>query len=182
MKKKLVMAGAIAFFLVGAIAGNYIVKQWRQSQVPEPSTQTQTLIGSPLPKFNLLALDGVRENSEQWLGKVQLINFWATWCPPCKREIPALIELQNEYRNHGLQIIGVAMDKREAVQDYVKEAGINYPILVGQDDVIDVSEQLGNDAGILPYTVITDQAGNIAYIKYGEVDRETVETEIKKLF
>ena len=177
--KKIVMATAVIIFLVGAVLGDYVVKMFRQP--PEPSEQTQSLIGTRVPQFSLLGLDGVKESGEQWLGKIQVINFWATWCPPCKREIPALIELQNDYRNHNLQVIGIALDEVEAVREFVKEMGINYPILVGQNDAADVSEQLGNDLGILPYTLITDQAGNITFIKYGEVDRETVENEIKKL-
>ncbi len=179
MKNKQVMIGAVAIFLFGAVLGNFAVKMFRTP--PEPSAETQSLIGSSLPEYNLLGLDGVRERSEQWLGKVQVINFWATWCPPCKREIPTLIELQNEYRNHNLQVIGIAMDDAEPVRQYADKKGINYPILVGEQDVIDVSEQLGNDLGILPYTVITDQAGNITFIRYGEVDRNTLESEIKKL-
>jgi thiol-disulfide isomerase/thioredoxin len=182
MKNKQVMIGAAILFVIGAVAGNYAVKMWRQP--PEPSTQSKSLIGTHLPAYSLLGLDGVREDGHQWLGKVQVINFWATWCPPCKREIPELIKLQHDYRNNNLQIIGIALDDAESVRKYEQEAGINfnYPILVGQDDVIKVSEKLGNDMGILPYTVITDQAGNISYIKYGEVDRETVENEIKRLF
>ena len=179
MKNKHVIIGAVAIFLVGAVLGNYAVKMFRTP--PEPSAETQSLIGSKLPEYSLLGLDGVRERGEQWLGKVQVINFWATWCPPCKREIPTLIELQNNYRNHNLQVIGIAMDDAEPVRAYAKKSGINYPVLVGEQDVIDVSEQLGNDLGILPYTIITDQAGNITFIRYGEVDAATLENEIKKL-
>ena len=179
MNNKLVMVGAVVIFLVGALLGNEAVKMFRSP--PDPSAETQSLIGSKVPEYSLLGLDGVRERGEQWLGKVQVINFWATWCPPCKREIPTLIELQNNYRNHNVQVIGIAMDDLEPVQQYAEESGINYPILVGEQDVIDVSEQLGNDLGILPYTVITDQSGNIAFIRYGEVDRTTLENEIKKL-
>lgn len=179
MNNKQVIIGAVVIFLVGAVGGNYLVKMLRQP--PEPSAETRSLIGSKLPDYSLLGLDGVRESGAQWLGKVQLINFWATWCPPCKREIPALIELQNDYANQNLQVIGIALDNVEAVREYVQEIGINYPILVGDDDAIEVAKQLGNDMGVLPYTVITDQAGNIRFIRYGEVDRETVENEIQKL-
>jgi len=179
MNKK-VMIGAVVIFLIGAVIGDFAIKMLRQP--PEPSAEAQTLIGSALPSYSLLGIDGVRENSAQWLGKVQLINFWATWCPPCKREIPALIKLQNDYRNQGLQVIGIALDNAEAVKQYAEEQGINYPVLVGDDDAVEVSVQLGNDMGILPYTVIVDQLGNISFIRYGEVDRESIENEITKLF
>lgn len=172
------MGGAVVVFAIGAVIGNYAIKLMRQP--PEPSSATQTLIGAPLPQFSLLGLDGVREDINQWQGKVRVINFWATWCPPCTREIPAMIALQESYGRQGLQVIGIALDNNEAVQSYVKESGVNYPILLG-DEAIKVSEQLGNDMGILPYTVIVDQLGNVAYIRYGEVERDTLENEIKKL-
>ncbi len=177
MNKK-TLIGAIALFLVGAVGGNFLIKSIKQP--PEPSEATQSLIGSPLPEFSLIALDGVRENIKQWQGKVQIINFWATWCPPCKREIPALIDLQNEYQSQGLQVIGIALDKHDPVSEYVKKEGVNYPILLGSD-AIEISERLGNDMGILPYTVIVDQVGNISYVKYGEADKETLEEKIKQL-
>jgi len=177
MNKKTII-GALALFFVGAIGGNFLVKSIKQP--PEPSQETQSLIGSPLPEFSLVALDGVRENIKQWQGKVQIINFWATWCPPCKREIPVLIELQTEYAARGLQVIGIALDKREPVSEFADEAGINYPILLGSS-AVEISEQLGNDMGILPYTVIVDQVGNISYVKYGEADRITLEEKIKLL-
>lgn len=179
MNKKLKLVGAVAIFAIGAVFGNYAIKMLNPP--PAPSTATQSLIGSPLPAFNMLGIDGVREHSKQWLGKVQIINFWATWCPPCKREIPALIELQQQHGREGLQIIGIALDNAEAVRQYADEAGINYPTLVGDDDAIAISEQMGNDMGILPYTLIVDRNGNITYVKYGEAEKQTIEDEIKHL-
>ena len=170
--------GATILFIVGVIGGNIFVSSLRQP--PEPSEQTQSLIGSPLPEFSLLGLDGVRENIKQWQGKALIINFWGTWCPPCKREIPALIDLQSNYQRHGLQVIGIALDRLEPVKDYVNENGINYPILLG-DDAIDIAQLLGNDMGLLPYTVIVDQIGNVAYVKNGEADRAVLEEKIKEL-
>jgi len=178
MNKKTIMAGTVAIFIF-VVIGSFAVNM--SNQAPEPAAETASLIGSSLPEYKLLSLDGVRENGKQWLGKVQVINFWATWCPPCKREIPTLIKLQNDYNDHGLQVIGIALDEADAVAKYVNENNINYPILAGDDDVVEVSVKLGNDLGILPYTVIADKTGKIRFIRYGEVDRETLENEIKKL-
>lgn len=178
MNKKLMMGGAVAVFLIGTVLGNYAIKLLRQP--PAPSATTQSLVGAPLPPFSLPGIDGVKEEIGQWQGKVRVINFWATWCPPCKHEIPAMIELQNQYGRQGLQIVGIALDNSEAVSAYIKESGINYPILLG-DEAIEISEKLGNDMGVLPYTVIVDQAGNIASVHYGELDRDTLEGAIKKL-
>jgi thiol-disulfide isomerase/thioredoxin len=178
MNKKVIMGGAVVIFVIGAVIGNYAIKLMRQP--PEPSTATQSLIGTALPQFSMLGLDGVREDVSQWQGKVRVINFWATWCPPCKREIPAMVALQESYGRQGLQIVGIALDNSEAVSEYVKESGINYPILLG-DEAIGIAEKLGNDMGVLPYTVIVDQLGNVAYVHYGEMERDALENEIKKL-
>ncbi len=179
MNKKNVMVIAMAIVIFGVIIGSLAVNMF--SQTAKPAAEAPSLIGSKLPDYSLLSLDGVRERSEQWLGKIQVINFWATWCPPCKREIPILIEIQNAFRQHNVQIIGIALDKHKAVTKYVEESGINYPILIGDDDVVRVAESLGNDMGILPYTVIIDQAGVIRFIRYGEIAKETIESEIRKL-
>ena len=179
MDKRVMWATAAVIFVASAVMGNFIVQGLRTP--PEPNEETLSLIGAPLPPFSLKAIDGVVENASQWQGKVQIINFWATWCPPCKREIPILIELQDEYRAHGLQVIGIALDDIAPVKTYVEENGINYPILGGEQDVIEVAEQLGNNMGILPYTLVVDRAGNITFIRYGEVDKKTVESEIKAL-
>ena len=179
MTKNQIIGSSIAIFLIGIVVGNYAVKLMHQP--PEPSTATQSLIGSPLPQFSLPGLDGVKEDINQWQVKVRVVNFWATWCPPCKREIPAMIALQESFGPKRLQFVGISLDnKLETVKEFASKMGMNYPILLG-DEAIDVAEKLGNDQGILPYTVIVDQLGNVAYVHYGELERADLEKEIKKL-
>ncbi len=179
MNQKFIIAGAIIIFAIGMYLGGSIIDMFRQP--PQPSEETQTLIGSSVPIYQLKALDGVVESSDQWAGKVQIVNFWATWCPPCKREIPALMALQEQYGDKGLQIIGIAIDNEQRAKDYAIEHNINYAILLGKSDATDISEMLGNDMGILPYTVIIDRQGKIQYVKYGEADQRTLEKEILPL-
>ncbi len=180
MNKKTVMVGAVAVFLIGSVLGNFAIKMFKQP--PEPSEATQSLIGTPVPAFNLKALDGVREDSTQWLGQVQVINFWGTWCPPCKEEIPYLIDVQERYGNRGVQVIGISVqDRLNTVKNYAQERGINYALLHGDGDGVDLATQMGNDLGILPYTVLVDRDGHIAYVKYGLISLKTLETEISKL-
>lgn len=170
---------AAVIFAASTAIGALIVQN--RGQPSPPGEASPTLIGTPLPPFSLKAVDGVVENAAQWQGKVQIINFWATWCAPCQREIPELIKLQNQYRDRGLQVIGIALDDVESVKTYIEEHGINYPILVGERDVIDVAEQLGNGIGILPYTVIADRVGNISFVRFGEVSGKAIESEIQPL-
>lgn len=134
-----------------------------------------TMVGQQRPDFTLTDVEGAKHSVSQWDGKVMLINFWATWCPPCRREIPAFIKLQDDYRDKGLVIVGVALDNQQAAIDYVDPMGINYPILVGEVDGIALTQQYGNELGILPYSVVVDRKGVIQAIIRKEVSYEDVE-------
>jgi thiol-disulfide isomerase/thioredoxin len=125
--------------------------------------------GSPRPDFTLNDMEGKPRHISEWDGKVLAVNFWATWCPPCKREIPTFIKLQRELGAQGLQFIGIAVDDLPEVVAYATEMGINYPILVGQSDAAQVSREFGNRIGALPFTAIVDRQGNIVYTEAGEM-------------
>lgn len=101
-------------------------------------------------------------------GRVTVLNFWATWCPPCLREIPAFVALQETHGADGLQFIGIALDEAAPVADFVAEKGVNYPVLVGANDVVRLMQTLGNEIGGLPYTVVLDAAGEVLFTKQGE--------------
>ena len=124
------------------------------------------------PDFSLPDVDGVEHAISEWDNKVILLNFWATWCPPCRREIPAFIKLQNQFGQQGLQIIGLAIDQVDLVEAYADNIGINYPVLAGENNAIKVTEAYGNQYGQLPYTVIIDRQGIIRHTKFGEVTYE----------
>ncbi|MEQ8496997.1 MAG: TlpA disulfide reductase family protein, partial [Gammaproteobacteria bacterium] len=94
--------------------------------------------------------------------------FWATWCPPCLREIPAFVALQQEHREDGLQFIGIALDEPAPVADFTAEKGINYPVLVGSNEVVRLMQALGNAIGGLPYTVVLDASGEVVLTHQGE--------------
>ena len=106
--------------------------------------------------------NGEIRNIREWDGKIVFLNFWATWCPPCKDEMPHFIELQQEYGDQGLQFIGVAIDEHDAVTEFADDIGLNYPTMIVQDDGIELARRYGNGIGILPYTVIIDRDGRIS--------------------
>ena len=108
-------------------------------------------------------LDGQLRRISEWDGKVLVVNFWATWCPPCRREIPAFIELQETYGPRGVQFVGVAVDTPNNVSDFVDPMGINYPTLVGESDAIAIAKQYGNRLGVLPYTVVYVHRNELSY-------------------
>ncbi len=127
-----------------------------------------------LPDISLPDLEGKQRSLSEWQGKVLVLNFWATWCSPCRKEIPEFIELQKEYGGKGLQFIGIAVEELEPAKEYSKHAGINYPILVGQPSAINLSVPLGNMISTVPFTVIFDRQGNIIHRQLGEISRDVI--------
>jgi peroxiredoxin len=152
------------------------------TETVKPGTVVSTsVIGSPRPEFALPDTEGISHNIREWDGKVLVINFWATWCPPCRREMPAFIELQDELGAQGLQFIGVAIDDADKVIDFMDTYGVNYPMLLGDLAAIEVGKQYGNRFGALPYTVIIDRQGKIAFTRRGELEKHDAKAEVKKL-
>ena len=97
-----------------------------------------------------------------------MVNFWATWCPPCVTEIPGFVELQTKYGSRGLQFVGIALDEVIATAKFSRDRGINYPVLVGEDNVAQLMRGYGNAIGALPFTVVFNRAGKIVHIHQGE--------------
>ncbi|MEE7627540.1 TlpA disulfide reductase family protein [Methylobacter sp. Wu8] len=129
---------------------------------------------SALPEFNLPDLSGRQHNISEWRGKVLVINFWATWCPPCLKEIPDFVALQAQYADKDLQFIGIALEDREPVAEYTAATQINYPILLGGDNGIALSQQLGNTIGAVPYTLVVDRKGQIIFRHPGELSKQQI--------
>jgi thiol-disulfide isomerase/thioredoxin len=121
---------------------------------------------------SLADLAGHMQPLAQWRGKILVVNFWATWCAPCREEIPALIEVQEELATKGAQIVGIAIDQPDKVRPYAAEMRINYPILVGELDAMELTRAAGNAVGGLPFTVIVDRRGDIAGTVSGRVTAE----------
>ncbi|CAA9890330.1 Redoxin domain-containing protein [Candidatus Methylobacter favarea] len=129
---------------------------------------------SPLPEFSLADLSGVQHSIYEWQGKILIINFWATWCPPCRKEIPEFIALQEQYATKGVQFIGVAIDEQEAVSRYLSSTKINYPVLMGEDKGIALAHQLGNIIDAVPFTLVVDQQRQIIHRQPGEFSRDEI--------
>jgi len=142
------------------------------------SNDEETLIR---PEFAMVDLDGQTRNIKDWDGKVILLNFWATWCPPCLKEIPGFIELQEQYGDQGFQVIGIAVDNEEAVRDYVNEVKINYPVIAAEFEAIELSSRYGNRMGALPYSVIINRESEISNKITGELSKIEAEKLIEKL-
>ena len=143
---------------------------------PEP-LQANDAKGKQAPDFTLQDLDGKPVKLSDFRGKAVLLNFWATFCGPCKVEMPWLVELQKQYGPQGLEIVGVALDDsgKDTIQKYAKDMGVNYTILQGQDSVGDAYGAVG-----LPATFYIDRNGKIVDSALGLVSRSEIEDDIKK--
>jgi len=142
----------------------------------QAQSAAETLFVSTLPD-----LSGDQQPFAQWRGKLLIVNFWATWCPPCREEIPQFIKVQEKYRSRGLVFVGVAVDKKDAVRAYADEIGINYPVLFGDFEAMELSRKVGNRAGALPFTLIIDRSGKIIATKLGGLTQAKLEPIIGPL-
>ncbi len=127
-----------------------------------------TLIAVAKEDARIKDLAGREHSLSEWAGKILVVNFWATWCPPCVVEIPVFIKLQAEFGARGLQFVGIALDDPVAAGKFATERAINYPILAGDEEVARLMEGLGNTIGALPYTVVFDRQGQIVHTHQGE--------------
>lgn len=130
------------------------------------------------PTFTLRDVDGVEHTLAEWDGRPRLLNFWATWCAPCRREIPLLKEVQAAQGDDGVQIIGIAVDFPEEVAAYSESVQFNYPILVGQEDAMAVAESSGVDFIGMPFTMILSADGELLDAHMGEIHRETIDAMV----
>jgi len=122
-----------------------------------------------LPNFTLAGADGKPTPISGWTGKSLLLNFWATWCAPCRREIPLLETLRTAWRAQGFEVIGIAVDRRPDVLDFAQRLKIDYPLLIGEEDALDVAGALGFDSPAFPFTVFTDRQSRIVALFVGEL-------------
>ncbi len=123
-----------------------------------------------LPAFSLNDLEEQSRNISEWSDQPLLINFWATWCAPCRREIPLLQQLHVEKNIHGIQVIGIAIDRLDDVGLFLAEYGVTYPNLVGEADAIEVSSLFGLDGLGLPFSVLSGADGKVLTVHIGEID------------
>jgi peroxiredoxin len=124
---------------------------------------------------------GRLQSLTQWQGKVVVLNFWATWCTPCREEVPGLVRIQRRFASNGLQIVGIAIDSADKVQKFSHEFDINYPLMIGEIDLIEITRQLGNKASGLPFTVILDRSGKITNVHLGRISEEELARQLRPL-
>jgi thiol-disulfide isomerase/thioredoxin len=159
--------------LIGLAAGIYFGTGSAPDQKPIAAA---ALRGLALPDA-----DGTEQRMDQWRGKVVIVNFWATWCAPCREEMPEFIKAQKDLGPKGLQIVGIAVDQPDKVRQFAAEIGVNYPTLVGGFGAMELSKTLGNTVMALPFTVIVDRQGGIAHTQLGVLKPDKLNAIVRQL-
>lgn len=166
--KRAQMAVIMGFALVGGIGGVLLGRHFATPSVPPLPQGTVVLEeGAKRPDAELRRLDGSTAKLSDFDGRPLLINFWATWCPPCIEELPLLDALHQRSGADGLQVIGIALDDPAAVEKFLDELPVEFPMFLAQPGRVDLSTTLGNANSVLPYSVLIDAEGRIAKRKFG---------------
>jgi thiol-disulfide isomerase/thioredoxin len=137
-------------------------------------------IPESLPDIRLPGTDGATHRLRDWTGKPLLINFWATWCEPCRREIPLLLQLRHEHAADRLEIVGIAIDSLEAVRQYAAGRRIDYPLLIGDQGGLAAASAFGMET-VLPFSVFADRSGRVVTVKIGELHRDEAELILDRI-
>ena len=151
---------------------------YRRSQDAPAGTgaDASTLLALTLPDAS-----GQEVALAQWRGRVLFVNFWATWCAPCREEMPEFIRAQAEFGARGLQFVGIGIDEAGKIQQFATEIGLNYPTLVGGYGAMELSRTLGNHVMALPFTVVVGRGGRIEHTQLGPLKSDQMRSIIGKL-
>jgi len=135
----------------------------------EPAAQLK--VPDALPDIHLAGLDGRMRALKDFGHRPLIVNFWATWCEPCRREMPLLTALRQEHQAEGLEIVGIAVDFRDSVTDFLKKSPLPYPLLIGEEDGIEAAKAFGMQL-VLPFSVFVDEQDRVVAVKVGELHRD----------
>jgi len=161
-------------FLLALAAGGgayFAGRAWLEPGKPPTPTIRPVAIPETRPDITLADREGRPRSLSEWNGRPQVINFWATWCAPCRREIPMLNQLAKDSAHPDVALIGIAIDFREDVLHFLAETPVDYTVLIGEQDGLDAARAFGVESLGLPFTAFVDSAGHIVTIHVGELHR-----------
>jgi len=144
-----------------------------------PSDRPDAEAAAELMRLRLPDTSGNEQSLAQWRNKVLIVNFWATWCEPCREEVPVLLRAQAKYAANGVQVVGISVDSVDKVRQFANEYRIEYPLVIGSIAVIEVTRRLGNKAAGLPYTVVVDRSGRVVKTHLGAISEAELERAIR---
>lgn len=178
-RRAILGAAGVLAAAAGVWGGSHLLGRWRDGaagDAPGLAEGAEAFFATTLPD-----LSGTPQPFGQWKGQVIVANFWATWCVPCREEMPHFVKLQGRYGERGLTFVGIAIDKPERVSRFAQEIGVNYPLVVGDMAVFDLARRTGNVGDLLPYTIVLDRAGKIVARRTGIYTEATLSPIIEKL-
>lgn len=164
---------AIYYFL---LAPNHSKNRLENNDKKLSALSTQAFFSATLPNEN-----GVKQALNQYQSKIIVLNFWATWCPPCRDEMPELSQLHLDYQNKNVVVVGIGIDEIEAVKTFIQSNTVSYPLLVSEDEGVALNSGLGNTDGVLPYTVVIDSHGHVQDTFYGRLNMKLLTASIERL-
>lgn len=152
---------------------NMVIRHFVDSkplEVSQPRLSTEAFFAASLPDVS-----GKAQSNDQWRGKTLVVNFWATWCPPCREEMPELSLLQERHAHRGVVVLGIALDDLDKVKAFSAQSPVSYPLLAGDIEAMNMAESLGNSQSVLPYTVIIGADGHVEKTFLGRVNLTSLE-------
>jgi len=168
---------SIVYLILIVLLGLGIRHFFLDTQVENGGNQsTQPLFATTFPDEK-----GQPQSLKNYAGKIVVLNFWATWCEPCREEMPELSNLYNTYQNRNLVVLGIAVDDVAAISNFVKETKVSYPLFAADMQGMEIATSLGNNKSVLPYTVIIKADGSVAKTYFGRVTQQLLEKTLKTL-
>lgn len=178
-------ARLLIVLVLSVLSGWFLLQQFFSITPPETSASAPTAAVSidhnAMMNMQFKDMNGELQSLKKWQGKVIVLNFWATWCPPCREEMPELSEMQKQYLQKNVVIIGLSTEDFDTTKAFMQSISVSYPILAGDLEAMRLAESLGNNRGILPYTVILDEKGAVVKTFFGRVNQQLLEKTILPL-
>ena len=171
----------ITVALIMATGGFWVANHYQGLTTVEKPETVPELTGLPVPQYHLGSINGSIFTPADFSGQVVLYNFWATWCAPCRKEMPMLQRFHEDHLLQGFTVVGIAIDDVQAVRDFTTSLGISYPVLVGADDVMQANRDFGNTSGSLPFSVLVDRRGIVRWWDWGILEEDELEQRVGTL-